>query len=163
LIEACQRMKVTPHVAQNTSGRRSAEPDAIAHSVGYAISQQKRKLIEQGFGWAKTVGRMRQVMVRGLKKVDQMVVLNMAAYTSCACALWGRSARGSGNRDNGAKDAPQGVEKRVELALEFRNAENLRQPPLGDMDVASGGVYFRSLLCRFRARASNAGLVCGSI
>ncbi|MGF6789101.1 hypothetical protein OKW27_003414 [Paraburkholderia sp. 35.1] len=58
-IEACQQMKVTPHVAQNTSGRRSAVPDAIAHSVGYVISQQKRKLSEQGFGWAKTVGRMR--------------------------------------------------------------------------------------------------------
>ena len=54
--------------------------DTIASSVGYAISQQKRKLIEQGFGWAKTVGRMRQAMVRGLKKVDQMFVLNMAAY-----------------------------------------------------------------------------------
>ncbi|CAN0622779.1 transposase [Burkholderia multivorans] len=79
-IEACQQMKVTPHVAQNTSGRRSSVPDTIASSVGYAISQQKRKLIEQGFGWAKTVGRMRQVMVRGLKKVDQMFVLNMAAY-----------------------------------------------------------------------------------
>lgn len=79
-IEACQQMKVTPHVAQNTSGRRSAVPDTIAASVGYAISQQKRKLIEQGFGWAKTVGRMRQVVVRGLKKVDQMFVLNMAAY-----------------------------------------------------------------------------------
>ena len=79
-IEACLEMKVTPHVAQNTSGRRSAVPDAIARSAGYAISQQKRKLIEQGFGWAKTVGRMRQVMVRGLKKVDQMFVLSMAAY-----------------------------------------------------------------------------------
>jgi hypothetical protein len=73
-------MKVTPHVAQNTSGRRSAVPDAIARSEGYAISQQKRKLIEQGFGWAKSVGRMRQVMVRGRKKVDQMFVLSMAAY-----------------------------------------------------------------------------------
>ncbi|SIT49794.1 transposase [Paraburkholderia ribeironis] len=79
-IAACQQMKVTPHVAQNTSGRRSAVPDEIARSAGYAISQQKRKLIEQGFGWAKTVGHMRQVMVRGLKKVDQMFVLNMAAY-----------------------------------------------------------------------------------
>ena len=73
-------MNVTAHVAQNTSGRRSAVPDAIAASVGYAISVQKRKLIKQGFGWAKTVGRMRQVMVRGLKKVDQMFVLTMAAY-----------------------------------------------------------------------------------
>jgi transposase len=79
-IDACHEMKVTPHVAQNTSGRRSAVADSIASSVGYAISQQKRKLIEQGFGWAKTVGRMRQAMVRGLKKVDQMFVLNMAAY-----------------------------------------------------------------------------------
>jgi transposase len=79
-VQACVDMKVTPHVAQNKSGRHSAVPEAIAQSVGYAISQQKRKLIEQGFGWAKTVGGMRQVMVRGLKKVDQMFVLTMAAY-----------------------------------------------------------------------------------
>lgn len=49
-------MNVIPHVAQNTSGRRSAVPDTIAASADYAISVQKRKLIEQGFGWAKTVG-----------------------------------------------------------------------------------------------------------
>jgi transposase len=79
-VQACVDMKVTPHVAQNRSGRHSAVPDAIAQSKGYAVSQQKRKLIEQGFGWAKTVGGMRQVMVRGLKKVDQMFVLTMAAY-----------------------------------------------------------------------------------
>ena len=79
-IEACQAMNVIPHVAQNKSGRSSAVPEAIAQSEGYAVSQRKRKLIEQGFGWAKTVGRMRQVMVRGLKRVDQMFVLTMAAY-----------------------------------------------------------------------------------
>ena len=45
-----------------------------------AISVQKRKLIKQGFGWTKTVGRIRQVMVRGLKRVDQIFVLTMAAY-----------------------------------------------------------------------------------
>lgn len=79
-VEACLRTRVMPHVAQNTNGRRSAVPDPIAASAGYAISQQKRKLIEQGFGWAKTVGGIRQVMVRGLKRVDQMFVLTMAAY-----------------------------------------------------------------------------------
>ena len=79
-IEALQEMNVLPHVAQNKSGRQSAVPDAIADSEGYAISQQKRKLIEQGFGWAKTVGHMRQVLVRGIKKVDQMFVLTMAGY-----------------------------------------------------------------------------------
>ena len=79
-IDALRQMKVTPHVAQNTSGRKSAVPDDIAATPGYGISQQKRKLIEQGFGWAKTVGRLRQVMVRGLAKVDQIFVLTMAAY-----------------------------------------------------------------------------------
>ena len=43
-------MKVLPHLAQNTSNRKSAVPENIADSDGYAISQQKRKLIEQGFG-----------------------------------------------------------------------------------------------------------------
>lgn len=79
-IEELQRMKVTPHVAQNKSGRRSAVPDEIAESEGYALSQRKRKLIEQGFGWAKLIGPIRQVMVRGIKKVDQIFVLTMAAY-----------------------------------------------------------------------------------
>ncbi len=79
-IEALQQMNVLPHVAQNTSGRKSAVPDAVAASEGYAISQQKRKRIEQGFGWAKTVGHIRQVLVRGLEKVDQMFVLTMTAY-----------------------------------------------------------------------------------
>jgi len=79
-IDACLTMKVMPLVAQNTTGRRSAVPDEIAQTEGYAISQRKRMLIEQGFGWAKTVGSMREVMVRGLKRVDQMFVLTMAAY-----------------------------------------------------------------------------------
>ena len=79
-IEALVEMNVLPHIAQNTSHRKSAVPDDIAASEGYAISQQKRKLIEQGFGWAKFIGPIRQVMVRGLTKVSQLFVLTMAAY-----------------------------------------------------------------------------------
>ena len=79
-IAELQKMKVTPHVAQNKSGRRSAVPEEIAQSDGYGMSMQRRKRIEQGFGWAKTIGQIRQVMVRGLQRVDQMFVLNMAAY-----------------------------------------------------------------------------------
>jgi transposase len=79
-IEACMQMNVIAHVAQNTNGRRSAVPDAIAATEGYGISQKKRKLIEQGFGWIKSMGNLRQMVVRGLKKVDQMFVLGMAAY-----------------------------------------------------------------------------------
>ena len=79
-IEQLTAMQVVPHVAQNTSHRKSAVSDHIASSQGYAVSQQKRKLIEQGFGWAKLIGPIRQVMVRGLDKVDQLFVLTMAAY-----------------------------------------------------------------------------------
>ena len=74
-------MNVLPHVSQNTAGRRSAAPDEIAASAGYAVSVQKRKLIEQGLGWAKTIGSIRQVMQRGLKRVDQIFTLTMAAYS----------------------------------------------------------------------------------
>ena len=73
-------MKVTPHVAQSTSGHRSAVPATIARTAGHSISQRKRKLIEQRFGWAKAVGNIRQVVVRGIEKVDQLLVLTMAAY-----------------------------------------------------------------------------------
>lgn len=41
---------------------------------------QCRKRIELGFGWAKSIGSIRQVMVRGLRRVDQLFLLNMAAY-----------------------------------------------------------------------------------
>ena len=54
---------------------------------------EKRKLVAQGFGWAKTVGRIRQMMMRGLKKVGQMFVLTMAATISRACARWEKSVR----------------------------------------------------------------------
>ncbi len=43
-------------------------------------SQRRRKCIEQCFGWGKTIGPIRQVMVRSLDKVDQLLTLTMAAY-----------------------------------------------------------------------------------
>ena len=97
-IEACLEMGVIPHVAQNTSGRCSAVRDAIAQSEGYAISQRKRKLIEQGFGWVKTVGGIRQVMVRGLERVDQMFVLTMAAYNLTRMRTLGQIRLQGGNK-----------------------------------------------------------------
>jgi len=79
-VQALQELKVIPHVAQNTSNRRSAVPDDIAATEGYGISQRKRKLIEQGFGWAKFIGPIRQVKVRGMAKVDQVFMLAMTGY-----------------------------------------------------------------------------------
>mgnify|MGYP006172154511 CR=1 FL=1 len=79
-IEAVQAIKAAAHVPHNQAGRASAVPDELAASEGFAISQQKRKRIEQGFGWGKFIGPIRQVMVRGIKKVDQVFMMAMAAY-----------------------------------------------------------------------------------
>lgn len=80
-VQACRTLNVTPHVAQNT--RRlggSAIDTRTTRHMGYEISQRKRKCIEQCFGWGKLVGPLRQVMVHGLDKVDQLLTLTMAAY-----------------------------------------------------------------------------------
>jgi len=58
----------------------STVPHSPSKSDGYAVVQQKRKLIERDCGWAKFIGPIRQVLVRGLKKVDKLLVLKMAAY-----------------------------------------------------------------------------------
>lgn len=80
-IKACRDINVTPHVAQNTRRNGGSAIDGrTTRHVGYEISQRKRKRIEQCFGWGKLIGPMRQVMVRGLDKVDQLLTLTMAAY-----------------------------------------------------------------------------------
>ena len=71
---------VTPHVAQNTSGRRSAIDGRTTRHPGYAVSQRIRKRIEEAFGWAKTVAGRRKMRHRGLPKLDWQYTLAMAAY-----------------------------------------------------------------------------------
>ena len=71
---------VTPHVAQNTSARRSAIDGRTTRHPGYAISQRIRKRVEEVFGWAKTVAGLRKVRHRGLLKVGWQFTLAMAAY-----------------------------------------------------------------------------------
>jgi hypothetical protein len=53
-------LNVTPHVAQNTSGRRSEIDDRTTRRQGYEISQRKRKRVEEIFGWAQVVGLVRK-------------------------------------------------------------------------------------------------------
>ena len=71
---------VTPHVAQNTSGRRSAIDRRTTRHVGYAISQRKRKLVEEIFGWMKTVGGFRRTRFVGLERTGLAGYLVAAAY-----------------------------------------------------------------------------------
>lgn len=71
---------VTPHVTQNTSGRRSAVDGRTTHAPGYGASQKVRRRIEEIFGWMKTVGGFRRTRYRGLERVDFAGYLVAAAY-----------------------------------------------------------------------------------
>jgi transposase len=71
---------VTPHVAQNDKGRRSAIDGRTTRHAGYAQSQQRRKLIEEAFGWAKTIGGLARPMRRGLARMGFAFTFAMAAY-----------------------------------------------------------------------------------
>jgi transposase len=79
-IAELRRMAVTPHVAQNTTNRRSAVDGRTTRHPGYARSQRKRKLVEQVFGWIKTVGGLRKVRHRGGALVDWIFTFTAAAY-----------------------------------------------------------------------------------
>ena len=80
LIANVRAMDVTPHVAQHTTGRRSAIDARTTRHPGYAISQRKRKLVEQGFGWMKTIGGLRKLRHRGGPLVDWIFTFTAAAY-----------------------------------------------------------------------------------
>jgi transposase len=76
-----RRMGATPHLAQNASrpGGSAIDRRTIRHP-GYAVSQRKRKLVEQAFGWMKTVGGLRKLRHRGGHLVTWIFTFTAAAY-----------------------------------------------------------------------------------
>jgi transposase len=79
-VRELRDLKVTPHVAQNSQNRSSAIDGRTTRHAGYALSQRKRKRVEEIFGWIKTVGLMRQTRHRGLARVGWMFTFTAAAY-----------------------------------------------------------------------------------
>lgn len=77
-VAECRRMRVTPHVAAKVKG--SAIDGRTTRHASYAASLRKRKLIEEAFGWAKTIAGMAKVKVRGLPRVRFQFTFTMAAY-----------------------------------------------------------------------------------
>lgn len=73
-------LDATPHVAQNTSGRRSAIDGRTTRHEGYTISQRIRKRVEEVFGWMKTIGLMRKTRHKGVNRVGWMFVFAAAVY-----------------------------------------------------------------------------------
>jgi hypothetical protein len=72
---------VTPHDAQNDKRPGgSAIDQRTTHHPGYAVSQCKRKRVEEIFGWLKTVGLLRKTRHRGLRLVGWIFKFATAAY-----------------------------------------------------------------------------------
>ena len=81
-VHELRQLGVTPHIAQYrpTPHRRSAIDDRTTRHPGYAISQRKRKEVEQSFGWMKTIALLRKLKHRGGTKVEWIFTFAAAAY-----------------------------------------------------------------------------------
>jgi transposase len=82
-IRELRGMNITPHVAQNDNHRSSAIDQRTTRYAGYAVSQRKRKRVEQSFGWMKMVGMLKKVKLRGIDKVGWLFTFTGAAYNLC--------------------------------------------------------------------------------
>ena len=79
-IRRCREEDVTPHVAQNTTNRRSGIDGRVTRHAGYEMSQRKRKRIEETFGWFKTVGATRKLRYIGVAKNELWMTFEAVAY-----------------------------------------------------------------------------------
>ena len=77
-VAAVRDLTLTPHVAQKARG--SAIDGRTTRHAGYHVSQRKRKLVEQVFGWMKTVGGLRKLRHRGVALVDWQLTFAAATY-----------------------------------------------------------------------------------
>jgi hypothetical protein len=73
-------LNVTPHVAQNTQGRRSRIDGRTTRHAGYAASQRGRKRIEGAFGRIKLIAGQRKTKFKGNGRVGWAFTLAAAAY-----------------------------------------------------------------------------------
>jgi transposase len=80
-VASVRAMHITPHVAAsvNRQGGSAIDGRTLRHA-GYVVSQRKRKLVEQAFGWMKTVGLLRKLRHRGGRLVDWIFTFAAAAY-----------------------------------------------------------------------------------
>lgn len=79
-VNELRTMNVTPHVAQNSSGRRSAIDGRVTRHAGYAVSQKIRKRIEEVFGWGKEIAGLGRTHFRGRERVGLAFGFAAVAY-----------------------------------------------------------------------------------
>jgi len=79
-VQLLRTRGLVPHVAQNTVNRASAIDGRTTHHPGYQVSQRRRKMVEEVFGWMKTVGTLRKTRHRGRRLVASIFLFTAAAY-----------------------------------------------------------------------------------
>ncbi|MCI0446486.1 IS5 family transposase [bacterium] len=79
-VRQMRELEVTPHVAQNDTNRSSAIDRRTTRHVGYTISQRKRKIVEEIFGWLKTIGLMRKTRHKGVERGGWMFTFTNAVF-----------------------------------------------------------------------------------
>ena len=81
VVGELRALGVTPHVASNDRrwGRGAVDGRTTRHG-GYALSQRRRKLTEEVFGWLKTVGGGRKLRYVGPDRNRSWLELAAAAF-----------------------------------------------------------------------------------
>lgn len=77
-VETVRRLGMRPHIASKVA--KSALDRRTTRHDTYRLSQRKRKLIEQIFGWVKTTALLRRTRHRGLGRVGWVFQFTLAAY-----------------------------------------------------------------------------------
>ena len=71
---------IAPHVARHEGWKIPGIDDRTTRHASYEVSQRKRKLIEQKFGWGKQIGGLRKSRFFGRKKTEAHALIAMATY-----------------------------------------------------------------------------------
>jgi transposase len=79
-VAALRARRVTPHVAQNQTGRRSAIDGRTTSWGSYQRSQRVRKRVEEIFGWVKTVAGGHKLRFIGLARNRLWAEMTATAY-----------------------------------------------------------------------------------
>lgn len=80
-VAALRDLIVTPHLAQNDANNRTSAIDArTTRHKGYQISQQKRKQVEEGFGWLKVIALLRKIKLKGTALGNFLFTFGCAVY-----------------------------------------------------------------------------------
>ena len=77
-VAGVRELRVTPHVARKKRG--SAIDGRTTRHESYAVSQRRRKIVEEPYGWMKDIGGLRKLRHRGRAKVAALFTFTCAAY-----------------------------------------------------------------------------------